>query len=198
MSFRIVNFGNPAKCRNKCPEAIAAEGEITERTPDAFLQFVTEHSRDRNLHSVVLLHSPGGRVIASMQFGMALRKIGAAAIVARVGAGADGHGGRVSPARCYSACVYALMGARKRVVPPLSQVGIHRMFMLEALRNEETGVMLNRTYATDSLVTRLSDYADQMGVSNELVWTAERINPDRIHILTPRELRRWRLAVGKF
>ena len=198
MSFRLVSIGDAAKCRKRCPEAIAAEGEITERTPDAFLKFVTDNVRGRNLHSIVLFHSPGGRVIASMRLGMALRQIGAAAIVARVGPSANGRGGRFAAARCYSACVYALMGARKRVVPPPSQVGIHRMFMLEALRNEETGVVANRTYATESLVTRLSDYAKMMGVSNELVWTAERINPDRIHILTSGELRRWRLATRKF
>ncbi|MDO9442945.1 MAG: hypothetical protein Q7T73_18840 [Beijerinckiaceae bacterium] len=197
MTFRIVTFGDPAKCKSKCPQAIAAEGEITERTPDAFIDFVATHVQSRNLRSIVLFHSPGGRVVASMRLGVALRKLGAAGIVARVGPDATGRGGRVAAARCYSACVYALMGARKRVVPAPSQVGIHRMFMLEALRNEETGAIENRTFATESLVSRLSQYADMMGVSNELVRTAEGINPDRIHILSARELRRWRLATGK-
>ncbi|MFM9152903.1 MAG: hypothetical protein ACKOPC_04745, partial [Methylocystis sp.] len=30
--------------------------------------------------------------------------------------------------RCYSACVYALMGGSRRVIPPESRVGVHRMF----------------------------------------------------------------------
>jgi hypothetical protein len=197
MTFRVVTFGDPAKCRGRCPQAIAAEGEITERTPEAFVEFVRQNIQGGNLRSVVLFHSPGGRVVASMRLGVALRKLGAAAIVARVGPQASGRGGRVAAARCFSACVYALMGASRRVVPAPSQVGIHRMFMMEAMRNDETGAVLNRTYATESLVSRLSEYADMMGVSNELVRTAEAINPDRIHILTQREVRRWRLSNGK-
>jgi hypothetical protein len=197
MTFRLVKMGDPAKCRAKCPDVIAAEGEITERTPETFLAFVKAHARDDNLRSIVLFHSPGGRVIASMRLGIALRRIGAAAIVARIGAGADGRGGRVAAARCFSACVYALMGASKRVVPTPSQVGIHRMFMFEANRDNESPTGTSRTFATESLVSRLSDYADLMGVSNELVWTAERINPDQIHILTAKELRHWRLSTGK-
>lgn len=197
MTFRLVNFGNAGKCRTNCPEVIAAEGEITERTPEAFLAFVATQAANPNLRSIVLFHSPGGRVVASMRLGIALRRIGAAAIVARVAGVADGQGGRVAAARCFSACVYALMGARKRVVPVPSQVGIHRMFMFEAMQSADSTNVVNRTYATDSLVSRLSDYADMMGVSNELVWQAEKINPDKIHILTTRELRKWRLATGK-
>ncbi len=197
MTFSLVDFSASAKCGQKCPQVIAAEGEITARTPRAFVDFVGKNIGSGRLHSIVLLHSPGGQVVASMELGTALRKIGAAAIVARVGEGATGRGGQVRAGRCYSACVYTLMGAAKRVVPPQSHVGIHRMFMYEANANPESTSALSRTYASEPLVARLGEYAEVMGVSTELVWAAESISPDKIRIVSATELRRWKLAAPK-
>jgi hypothetical protein len=77
-------------------------------------------------------------------------------------------------ARCFSACVYALMGAKKRVVPPSSLVGIHRMFFYEdavgAAAGEAGG---KRTFGSTEFVARLADYAKAMGVSRDLIYTAE-------------------------
>ena len=36
-----------------------------------------------NLHGIVLLDSPGGKVVASMELGQAIRRLGMAVIVAR-------------------------------------------------------------------------------------------------------------------
>ena len=55
-----------------------------------------------------------------------------------------------------------------------------------------------RVYATPDLVARLSEYAGMMGVSRELVHTAERVTPDRLRIITPKEMRRWKLGSDKF
>lgn len=197
MSFRLVDFGNPAKCRQACPQVIAAEGEITSRTPQAFLDFVGANVGSGRLHSIVLLHSQGGRVVASMELGRAFRTIGAAVIVARAPAGRAVVDGAVLSGRCYSACVYALMGATTRVAPVQSRVGIHRMFMFEANRSPESTSNLARVYAARPLVSRLSEYAQVMGVSPELVWTAEMIDPDKIRILSGPEMKRWKLAAPK-
>lgn len=197
MAFRAVEFGDPAQCRGACPQVIAADGEITSRTPRAFVDFVERNIGSGRLHSVILLNSQGGAVLASMQLGQAFRKIGAAAIVARPADAAARRGAALS-ARCYSACVYAFMGAVKRVVPPGSRVGIHRMFTYEANRSPEGASALMRTYATEPLVSNLGEYAQMMGVSNELVWTAETVNPDQIRLVSPQELKRWKLAVPKF
>jgi hypothetical protein len=197
MSFRLVDFGNPAKCKNACPQVIAADGEITSRTPQAFLNFIGANIGSGRLHSIVLINSQGGQVVASMELGRAFRTIGAAAIVARAPPGRAVTDGSVYSGRCYSACVYALMGAATRVAPPQSRVGIHRMFMFEANRSPESTSGLSRVYAAGPLVTRLGDYAQVMGVNPELVWTAETINPDKIRILSGPEMRRWKLAAPK-
>ena len=202
MTFELVPFGDGASCGSKCPEVISAVGEITSSTPREFLDFVKSHINDDRMRSIVFLHSPGGSVAASMRLGEMFRKTGVAAVVARLirlGAGADAGGMAVPAGRCFSACVYAFMGGRKRVVPPSSLVGIHRMSFDESERDMTT--LETRTWrklGTPDFVAQLSNYAASMGVSRDLIATAERVSPDDIHIVTPTELRRWRLAGEKF
>jgi hypothetical protein len=191
MTFRTMPVGD--RCGARCPQVIIADGEITNRTPDDFVAFVRRQAQKPNARGVILLNSQGGRVAASMQLGKLFRTAGAAVIVAR--AGPRG----MAPGRCYSACVYALMGASKRVIPNASKVGIHRMFAygLGGASPEDTS-RYERVYATPDLVQRLSDYAGLMGVSREIVHTAERVTPDQLRIVTPQEIRRWRLGSEKF
>jgi hypothetical protein len=198
MTFRLASYGSAAMCGQRCPEVISAEGEITNDTPRAFLAFVAHNLDDGRMRSVVFLHSPGGGVAASMRLGEIFRKMKVLAIVARM-LPARGATMPLADARCFSACVYALMGAKKRVVPPSSLVGIHRMFFYDYSRDPLTGEeTARRTLGTKDFVAKLSDYARSMGVSRDLVRTAETIDPDHVHIVTPRELRRWRLGSQKF
>ncbi len=193
MTFRAIALGAGSNCGASCTRVIVAEGEIGDSTPEAFVKFVALNGGNRAPKGVVFLHSPGGRVVASMQLGEMFRKAGAAVVVARVG----GEG--FTAARCYSACVYALMGARKRVIPPGSQVAIHRMFMFERLGDgDNEGPALSRTYAHPAMLDRLSAYARKMGVSPEIILSAERVAPDQVHVVSVKEMRRWRLAVQKF
>lgn len=202
MTFELVPFGDGEKCGARCPEVISAVGEIMSSTPREFLEFVKSHIKDERMRSIVFLHSPGGSVAASMRLGEMFRKTGVAAVVARlirVGAGAEAGGIAVPAGRCFSACVYAFMGGRKRVVPPSSLLGIHRMSFDESERDVTTlDVRTWRKLGTPDFVRQLSNYAASMGVSREIIATAEQISPDDIHIVTPAELRRWRLAVEKF
>ncbi|MDB5568981.1 MAG: hypothetical protein JWN93_164 [Hyphomicrobiales bacterium] len=192
MTFRLADVGQGGNCGAKCVQVIVADGEIGESTPEDFAAFVRQQRLNPKARGVVFLNSPGGRVVASMTLGRMFRRAGAAVVVARVGQG------RFSAAQCFSACVYALIGAKKRVVPPGSLVGIHRMFMYERFGGNEGSENLSRVYATPDLVDRLGDYAGTMGVSRELVYTAERVGSDQVHIVSPQEMRRWRLGVEKF
>jgi hypothetical protein len=55
-----------------------------------------------------------------------------------------------------------------------------------------------RTFGSTEFVARLADYAKAMGVSRDLIYTAEKVDPDHIHIVTPKELRRWRLGAETY
>jgi len=195
MAFSLVDYGE--RCGQRCPQVMAADGEIVAKTPQAFVDFVGKHIGSGRLHSIVLINSQGGRVVAAMELGQALRKLGAAAVVAKVPPVGSRKDLWVLPGRCYSACVYALMGAKKRVALPESRVGIHRMFMYEASMRPDAGTQRERVFATEPLVARLSEYAEAMGISTALVRKAETINPEQIHILSAAELRRYKLAGPK-
>ncbi|PWB89483.1 MULTISPECIES: hypothetical protein [Methylocystis] len=196
MSFRVVSVSSGG-CGANCPQVIAAQGEIGPETPDAFVAFVRENARGGNLHGIVLLDSPGGKVVASMELGQAIRKLGMAVIVARPAADQSRTMALVS-GRCYSACVYALMGGRRRVIPPQSSVGIHRMFNYSTSFDiAEGGLVRERNYDDGGMLQTLSRYAAMMGVSTELVKLAERTSPDKLYVLTGADIARWRLGSRK-
>ena len=197
MGFRVVSLGN-GRCGARCPQVIAAQGEIIEGTPDAFLNFVRENVGGGKLHGIVLLDSPGGKVVASMELGQAIRRLGMAVIVARPAADQSGAEMALVGGRCYSACVYALMGGRRRVIPPQSRVGVHRMFNYSTSFDlAEGGLVRERNYDDGGMRAMLSHYANSMGVSKDLVYLAERTSPDQLYMLTGAEIARWRLGSRK-
>jgi hypothetical protein len=195
MSFSTATLGGG--CGSNCPQVIVAQGEIVESTPNSFLEFLQSYGGSQ-LHSVVLLDSPGGKVVASMEFGRVLRRVGAAVIVARP-TEQTSQTGVLLAGRCYSACVYALMGGRKRVIPPQSRVGVHRMYSFENAPDPAGGEPLRRrNYDNGSMRAKLMRYSQKMGVSDNLIGYAERTSPERLHVLSPSEISRWRLGSGKF
>ncbi len=186
MTFESVNVNGTA--------VISATGRITDRTPSMFLDFL-RHNGARDLHAVVFLDSPGGGVIAAMEFGSLMRKIGAAAVVAKVSSGFFG-GSTMTNAQCFSACVYALIGARKRVIPPESEVGIHKMFLSIEGSGDIGPYATKRERAGESgVVALLSRYTGRMGVSPALIAYAERTPSYELHILSRAEIRKWHLGV---
>jgi hypothetical protein len=195
MTFQAATIRDQHCTRNQgCPSIIAASGRITERTPQMFLDFLEQHG-GRNLHAVVFLDSPGGGVMASMEFGALLRQVGAAAVVARVMVNDQGEQVIVN-AQCFSACVYALIGARKRVIPRESEVGIHRMFLSVDGIDPATEAALRSQHADNrDMQAFLSRYTSKMGVSPDLIARAEHTPSQSLYILSRADIRRWHLGV---
>jgi hypothetical protein len=196
MTFRLATLAG-GRCADRCPQVIVAEGVIEEATPEAFVAFAKTAAAEARLRGIILLNSPGGRVVASMRLGAVFRKLHVAVAVARY----ETLGARSGPTagRCMSACVYALMGGAKRIVPPESQVGIHRMSTVEyGVPQPRSPSGPTISYADEEMVNALAHYAAQMGVNPTLIRTAETISPADIRILSPAEMRRWRLATAQF
>ena len=198
MTFSVVPTGNPAQCGNRCVKVISAQGEIVSNTPERFLELIRRQgARDRNMRAVVFVDSPGGLVVSSMRLGLLFRQLGAAVVVGRVSPG--GGPNQFLSANCASACVYALMGAKKRVVPPQSRLVLHRMYAFESFGGSgQEGSSLQKTYSNAELAGKLQQYARMMGVSPDVVRAAESIQPESIKVVSQAELRRWRLAVPEF
>ena len=197
MTFRAVQIGQQRSCGSECPTIIAATGRITPATSSRFLDFIRQNTNRDDLHAVVFLDSPGGSVVGAMDFGTMLRRVGAAAVVARVYPGGPG-GSVMTNAQCFSACVYAFMGARKRVIPAASQIGIHRMFAYEdSVDASGSYIIRRRHYDTGEGRSALMSYSAEMGVDPGLIVAAEHIPSDTLHILSRSEIKRWRLGVPR-
>ena len=191
MSFRVVALSPGG------PRVVAADGQITRSTVGDFREFLLEHRKTPGLRTLVYIHSPGGSVAGAMKLGEAFRRIGAGVIVARMVGGDDSRPGQTTAGGCFSACVYALMGGARRVVPPRSLVGVHKMFAFTAGADPSGDSGARRRDFDDGAVAgALARYAVRMGVSRELVERAERSSPDSVHMLSQAEIRRWRLGAA--
>lgn len=164
--------------------AIVAVGQITMDTPAAFAATPVLPG------TAVYLNSPGGNVGAAVQLGSLFRSRGVKAVVAGVT-----EGGVPVAGACYSACVYALVGASRRVVPGRSRVGIHRMLAAALDGSAMTGAYERAEHR--AAASTLMGYTARMGVDPGMIASAERTPSTSIHVLTPRELRHWGVANGR-
>jgi len=207
MEFGTVPMG--AECQSGfCPRAVIAEGEISESSPKKFQQFLRDEMRTPGLHAVVFINSPGGSVESALQLGALLHDAGAAVVVGRPTMGdalkTATRSRRqkatlgVVPGQCASACVYTLMGAKRRVVPSGARLGVHRMSARLYGKDPAGGTMENsRIFAGSPEIQALRTYVARVGGSQDLISLAESVPHDRIHMLSPNEIRRYRLGTPK-
>ncbi len=194
MSFRVETL-ETAECGARCPHVIVADGVIESDTPQTFVDFLKSGSDDAKLRRVVFFNSRGGNVVASMVFGHILRELRVAGVVGRFEAG---HDAGPLVGECLSACVYAMMGAVRRVAPPGSEVALHRMSIVENQGGWGGFGHERRSFADAPMIAVLSRYARRMGISPALVQAAESLPPDTMHVLTREEMKRWSFATSKF
>jgi hypothetical protein len=194
MTFRVEPLESGG-CGARCPHVIVADGVIEAETPQAFIDFLKSDSSDAKLRRIVFFNSRGGNVVASMVFGHLLRELRVAGIVGRFDSGSTGP----YTGECLSACVYAMMGAVRRIAPPGSEVALHRMSIIESENGGWGGAShVTRSFADAPMVAVLQRYARRMGVNPALVRTAESLPPDSVHFLTLGEMRRWSFATSQF
>jgi hypothetical protein len=183
-------------CSSRCPHVIVADGVIESGTPQAFVDFLKSGADDKALRRVVFINSRGGNVAASMVFGHILRELRAASVIGRFDPGGDAG---PYAGECLSACIYAMMGAVRRVAPPGSEVALHRMSIVESEGGAWGGpAHVTRSFADAPMVAALAKYASRMGISPALVRAAESLPPDTMHVLTRQEMRRWSFATSQF
>ena len=117
MNF-VVAKGEPNACGPNCSEWIAAEGTIDADAPKRLRDLLTSLT-ERKLP--IFFDSPGGIGGAGIEeIGRLLRERKMTAGVSRT-VEAELH----NVAGCSSACVYALIGADARHVPPGARIGVH-------------------------------------------------------------------------
>ena len=149
----------------------------------------------RSCGAIVFFNSRGGNVVASMVFGHILRELRVAGDRRPV-RGRRRAGPYVG--ECLSACVYAMMGAVRRIAPPGSEVALHRMSIVEseaaAGAGRRTSAQLRRR--ADG---RCPAGATRGGWASIRRWCSGGISAaGLVHVLTPEEMRRWSFATSQF
>ena len=196
MRFEWVRDG-AANCAGSCREWISAVGPITSDTPRDFVMF----SQARDLRGATLvLDSGGGSVLASLELGRQIRRLGVRTTVGRtIKQSADpgeAQRAKLSPrGECASMCAFVLLGGVQRTVPPQARVLVHQIWpgtkRYDASAENYTAEEMVRIQRD---VGRIARYTVEMGGDIELFELAMRIPPwERLRSLSPSELRRLRL-----
>jgi hypothetical protein len=181
----------------KCRDWVFASGPITSDTARDFQMF----SEARDLRGATLvLDSGGGSVLASLELGRKVRKLGMRTTVGRAvkTASTSEHEqrGKLSPrGECASMCVFVLLGGVHRSVPPEARILVHQIWP-GSKRYDASA----ETYTAEEMVRiqrdvgRIAKYTVEMGGDIELFELAMRIPPwERLRSLSQGELRRLRL-----
>jgi hypothetical protein len=193
MEFTTATVDLP-RCSPACPAIIVASGEIALDSDVAFVRFVASRmgarpSGQRGISRVVVMSSPGGNVLGSMRLGLVLRTLGFAVMVGQI------RDGALVTARCYSACAYTLAGGLSRIVPPGSQVGVHRAWTRRRLQRDIAGSgSIDAHVSSDGVSPVIERYLTRMGVSRDLVALADTIPSSDIRVLSAQELTRLRVV----
>src|SRR5712691_10613201 len=200
--------GENGACGTDCNEWIAAEGQIETGSSQQLRTFLTRLGR-RKLP--IFFHSPGGNVTASMAIGRLLREREMTAGVSEtVPVGCAGaseqacrtlkQSGQVLPATlrnvsaCNSACVFALIGAKVRYVPPGAQLGVHSskvvIFRLDGGKldasSKQIASLQRARLAELNVDTRR--YVQEMKIDVRLFDLAAKIPHEDVHYLTREEI----------
>jgi hypothetical protein len=197
MRFEWVREGPADVCGDRCREWIAATGPVTPDTARDFDFFI--EARDVR-GATLVLDSGGGSVLASLDLGRKVRKLGLITTVGRtmklpapVG---DAQRAKLSPrGECASMCVFVLLGGVQRKVPAEARILVHQIWP-GGKRYDASA----ETYTAEEMVRiqrdvgRIARYTVDMGGDIELFELAMRIPPwEKLRALTAPELRRMRL-----
>lgn len=172
MTFENVCAGNAAE---SC--YIVAVGTITRDTPKAFADYLEADQHDGNK---VLLHSPGGSLLAGLKLGEIIREH---QLETRVGVWKkDDWSGLVEEGGiCASACSYAFLGGTVRQVPEGNRLGFHQFFLSAPkagdLPADKLGEALAKTQELSSVVVR---YLLEMGIDARVFVLGSGAKPDEM------------------
>jgi hypothetical protein len=200
--------GEADACGPGCSEWIAAEGDIDTGAPHRLRALLTRLGK-RNLP--IFLSSPGGLGMQAIAIGRLLREREMTAGVSKtIPAGCVGasdaacralkRSGQVLPAElrtiasCSSSCVYVLIGAKVRLVPPGARLGVHSGKLVQLYPDGRVNVPSD-SVRSSSAKAHLSEsnaqirrYLQEMRIAPGLFDVISRVPYEQVHILSRDEI----------
>jgi hypothetical protein len=200
--------GEPDACGEGCSEWIAAEGRIEVGTAQRLRTFLTRLGK-RKLP--IFFHSPGGIGTTAIEMGRLLRAremtAGVSETIPADCAGASEQACRAlkqsgqvlaselrNVAGCSSACVFTLIGAKVRQVPPGARLGVHAAKLIvfrtdgsKINRSDERLVSYQRTRLAE-LNAQFRRYVQEMKIDVRLFDLLSKVPHENIHYLSRDEI----------
>jgi hypothetical protein len=213
MIFYVAK-GAPDACGPGCSEWIAAEGAFDTGAATRLRAFL---ARQRNTKLPIYFHSPGGLADRAFSIGRMMRERGMTAGVSRTlpeackkldekACNALKRSGKTLTAElsalavCNSACVYAVIGAKERQVPPGARLGVHSSRLIKLYSDGRVAVMQpgtakTQTQARDALTRK---YIGDMGIDVRLLDIASKIPHENVYYLSRDEIANLRIDRREF
>ncbi|RTL49195.1 MAG: hypothetical protein EKK40_16035 [Bradyrhizobiaceae bacterium] len=185
MTFKWVTARQGA-CEPDCRDWISAVGIITSDTPSLFDSFTKGHDLKGQR---IVIDSSGGSVLDAIAIGRTWR---AGGVIGSVGVVTERDGARaIAPeGYCESMCVFLLLGAATREIPPQAHVRVHQIWMGDRANDAKAS-----KYTAEDMtiverdVGRLAKYTFDMGGSGDLLALALSVPPwEPLHELSAAEL----------
>lgn len=199
--------GAPDACGPGCGEWIAAEGDFD---PFTIGRLIALLGRLNGRKLPIFFDSPGGSLSHALALGRLIRERGLTTGVSRTvvqecatvnrdtckllkSSGLTLNGDLHSLAPCVSACVFALISGRERLVPPGAQVGVHSPTIVrrrpdgtEVAAAEVNAASANKVF--DDAMVKGHKHIRDMGIGEGLFEAIERTPYEDVHILSRDEL----------
>ena len=173
MSFKSVNTGG-----NHCCWWTAAEGEITDATPDAFRRPLSSE----NPTTLLRLNSAGGSLFGALELGLLIRQSNFETEIGHT------EGFNKLPGECASACAYAFMGGIARSLEEGAKLGVHRFYSRAAIENYSAKQFsAGDLDSTQRIFAALVLYLLKVGVKAEVVGLADKAGPDDMYWISASE-----------
>ncbi len=195
MTYSLAAY-DVASCQPRCPSIIVAEGAIGLNEEQTFLSFIRQSFANGPVSNLVLIHSEGGYGGGGVKLGYVLRRLKMSVAVGRTGGSISTTGG-VTNGYCLSACVFALAGGTKRFVLAGSKVGVHSGSAGAQVRDPLGSGTINARIDFDQINVSLGRFYKSMGVSAQLAELGGQIPSEKIYLLSPQELVKFRVVNGK-
>ena len=214
--------GGANACGEECSEWIAAEGYFDRDSAARVQAFLRRHA-GRKL--AIYFHSPGGVQAAALAIGRLLRERGMTAGVAKTipractsavdrseaCRAAKRSGQPVAAewrpdANCSSACVYALIGAKVRHVPPTARLGVHSGRLIQIQVSADGRVKTSWPQQLSSrdqakvaeFDAQLRRYVREMGIDAGLFEAAAKVPYEKAHYLSRDEIAAFGIDAREF
>ncbi len=154
-----------------CPECriIAADGDITESTPEIFMKLIENNSTPALQDTTVIFNSPGGSLLGGLRIGEFIRKNSFNTHIGVIESGPNSDY-VIQEGICASACAYAYLGGVRRSMSLESKYGLHQISI-----DSNAALPVNQTVRmTQETIAEISNYVEYMGASTEIVTIATR------------------------